>query len=41
MKDGSTEIPNPDLEQDVANQRNLSAAPLCAEGWSERELSKL
>ena len=41
MKDGSTEIPNPDLEQDVANQRNLSAAPLCVEGWSEGELSKL
>ena len=41
MKDGSTEIPNPDLEKDVANQRNLSAAPPCAEGWSEGELSKL
>ena len=41
MKDGSTEIPNPDLEKDVAKQRNLSAAPPCAEGWSEEELSKL
>ena len=41
MKDGTTEIPNPDLEKDVANQRNLSAAPLCAEGWLEGELSKL
>ncbi|RVW38639.1 hypothetical protein CK203_077540 [Vitis vinifera] len=41
MKDGSTEIPNPDLEKDVANHRNLSAAPSCAEGWSEGELSKL
>ena len=41
MKDGSTEIPNPDLEKDVAKQRNLSAAPPCAEGWSEEELSNL
>ena len=41
MKDGSTEILNPNLEKDVAKQRNLSAAPPCAEGWSEEELSKL
>ena len=41
MKDGSTEIPNSDLEQNEAKQRNLSAAPPCAEGWSEGELSKL
>ena len=41
MKDGSIEIPNPDLEQNEVNQRNLSTASPCAKGWSEGELSKL
>ena len=36
-----TEALSPDLEKDVAKQRDLSFVPPCKEGWSEEELSKL
>ena len=45
LRDGSTvvltEALSPDLEKDVAKQRDLSFVPPCKEGWSEEELSKL
>ena len=41
MKDGLTVVLNPDMEKNVAKQRDLSAAPPCVEGWLEEELSKL
>ena len=45
LRDGSTvvliEAPSPHQEKDVAKQRDLSFVPLCEEGWSEEELSKL
>ena len=45
FRDGSTvvltEAPSPHQEKDVAKQRDLSFVPLCEEGWSEEELSKL
>ena len=45
LRDGSIvvliEAPSPDLEKDMAKQRDLSAVPPCEEGWSENELSKL
>ena len=45
LKDGSivllTETSSPDMEKNVATQRDLSVVPSCEEGWSEEELSKL
>ena len=45
LRDGSivllTETPSPDMEKNVATQRDLSVVPSCEEGWSEEELSKL
>ena len=45
LKDGSTvlltETLSPDMEKNVATQRDLSVVPSCEEGWSEEELFKL
>ena len=45
LRDGVTmflnETPRPDLEKNVKKQKDLSPVPLCEEGWSKEELSKL
>ncbi|RVW18196.1 hypothetical protein CK203_064389 [Vitis vinifera] len=41
MKDGLTEIPNPDLEKDVLEIKKPIGCSSCVEEWSEEELSKL